>query len=280
MEDCLVKKASVFLQQRSPVPKFGNWESGENVPYTVYFDEARKGRKLINPNDPQENPDAFSNNAPLVRAPSPSIKPAPYPNHETRPSKEDGKVRQITEDFVGRRAAGTDSPHQRDHGGNSGRSNRLSNEQSPLHPIFQAKVSYKNGVSSPSWERKGSSERSHGFAPTPGRSKLRPTARGDETWVISDMAWQPQKGAAVPKFGDWDESNPAAADGYTHIFNKVREEKQTGVARVPVTPTESSYHYSPKSDYVDRDEPMGCPPLVSYSTEKTKQSPGYSDMLS
>jgi hypothetical protein len=30
----------------------------------------------------------------------------------------------------------------------------------------------------------------------------------------------------VPKFGDWD-SNPASADGYTHIFNKVREEKST-----------------------------------------------------
>ena len=30
----------------------------------------------------------------------------------------------------------------------------------------------------------------------------------------------------MPKFGDWD-SNPASADGYTHIFNKVREEKGT-----------------------------------------------------
>jgi hypothetical protein len=36
---------------------------------------------------------------------------------------------------------------------------------------------------------------------------------------------QPTRGSAVPKFGDWD-SNPASADGYTHIFKKVREEKQ------------------------------------------------------
>ncbi|CAI0426570.1 unnamed protein product [Linum tenue] len=41
---------------------------------------------------------------------------------------------------------------------------------------------------------------------------------------------QPDKGAAVPKFGDWDENNPASADGYTHIFNMVREERQGGVA--------------------------------------------------
>lgn len=32
------------LQQRSAVPKFGNWENGENVPYTVCFEKARKGR--------------------------------------------------------------------------------------------------------------------------------------------------------------------------------------------------------------------------------------------
>jgi hypothetical protein len=37
---------------------------------------------------------------------------------------------------------------------------------------------------------------------------------------------QQTRGSAVPKFGDWD-SNPASADGYTLIFNKVREEKQT-----------------------------------------------------
>lgn len=42
--------------------------------------------------------------------------------------------------------------------------------------------------------------------------------------VIDEL--QPTRGSAVPKFGDWD-SNPASADGYTLIFNKVREEKQT-----------------------------------------------------
>ena len=44
------------------MPKFGNWESEENVPYTAYFEKARKGRggKIINPNDPQENLDSVS----------------------------------------------------------------------------------------------------------------------------------------------------------------------------------------------------------------------------
>ncbi|KAF6139477.1 hypothetical protein GIB67_028286 [Kingdonia uniflora] len=52
--------------------------------------------------------------------------------------------------------------------------------------------------------------------------------------------WQPEKGAAVPKFGDWDESNPASADGYTHIFNKVREEKQSG-ANILSMPTDTPF---------------------------------------
>ncbi|XP_058093284.1 RPM1-interacting protein 4-like [Magnolia sinica] len=240
------------MAQRSHVPKFGNWESEENVPYTAYFDKARKGRdgKLINPNDPQYNSEAFSDNAPPVRAPPPAVAAAPQPKHERKSSKEDGEVRRLSEDSVGRRASSSDSPHQRDRGVNSGRGNRSSADHSPLHPHYQAKIANKDGVSSPSWERKGSSERSHGFAPnTPGRSRLRPATRGDES---------PEKGAAVPKFGDWDENNPASADGYTHIFNKVREEKQIGSAKVPIMPTESSYHNGQKRDNADSSEPTMC----------------------
>lgn len=44
------------------------------------------------------------------------------------------------------------------------------------------------------------------------------------------LAYQHDKGVTVPKFGEWDENNPASAEGYTHIFNTVREERQ-GVVR-------------------------------------------------
>ncbi|KZV51232.1 hypothetical protein F511_05889 [Dorcoceras hygrometricum] len=43
------------------VPKFGNWD-GNDVPYTACFENARKEKNdgvRINPNDPQENPEAF-----------------------------------------------------------------------------------------------------------------------------------------------------------------------------------------------------------------------------
>ncbi|XP_020570895.1 uncharacterized protein LOC110018025 [Phalaenopsis equestris] len=43
------------------VPKFGNWDD-KDIPYTRYFENALKYReKGFNPNDPQQNPEAFMN---------------------------------------------------------------------------------------------------------------------------------------------------------------------------------------------------------------------------
>ncbi|KAF5746177.1 RPM1-interacting protein 4-like [Tripterygium wilfordii] len=36
------------------------------------------------------------------------------------------------------------------------------------------------------------------------------------------------KGRSLPKFGEWDVNDPASAEGFTVIFNKVRNEKKTG----------------------------------------------------
>lgn len=55
----------------SKVPKFGAWEGGEN--YTVYFENARKVKsngQMINPNDPQDNPDMFPQNGTPIQTPS------------------------------------------------------------------------------------------------------------------------------------------------------------------------------------------------------------------
>nr|XP_023892991.1 RPM1-interacting protein 4-like isoform X1 [Quercus suber] len=243
-------------EQRSHVPKFGNWESEENVPYTAFFDKARKGRtsggKMINPNDPQENPDLLNYNSASTQGPTsrgraepaePIRQGAGISSHEQGTSREDGDLRQFPEspahnDNLGTRAT-NESAYQR-HGGRGvgpGEANRRpsrhstgsehSIERSPLHR--QARASARDsGVNSPSWEGRTSYDSTHG---TPGRSRMKPVTRGDET---------PEKGAAVPKFGEWDENNPASADGFTHIFNKVREERQSGVGRAP-GPNETPY---------------------------------------
>lgn len=225
------------MAQRPVVPKFGNWESEDNVPYTVYFEKARKGKtggKMINPNDPQENPDMFPDSAQEPPAGARSApeemlggKAAKPPTHERQSSRDSADPRQYhgappRNETAGRRGS-TGSAYQNrgGHGSGSGRPSRASTgsehsiDRSPLHPQYQAKLAGK-GSSSPAWEGKNSYDSSHG---TPGRSRMKPVSRGDES---------PDKGAAVPRFGEWDENDPASADNYTHIFNKVREEKMSG----------------------------------------------------
>ncbi|KAH7576376.1 hypothetical protein JRO89_XS01G0047700 [Xanthoceras sorbifolium] len=108
-------------------------------------------------------------------------------------------------------------------------------ERSPLHN--QARMAGRgNGDQSPSWEGKGVYKNSQG---TPGRSRLRPNTRGDES---------PDRGAAVPKFGEWDENNPASADGYTHIFNKVREERNSGAKTPGMTSPAPYYAQKPSTN--------------------------------
>lgn len=51
---------------------------------------------------------------------------------------------------------------------------------------------------------------------------------------------QLEAGSALPKFGEWDK-DPSAAEGYTDIFNKVKEEKQTGSSKSPMITDDSIY---------------------------------------
>ncbi|XVF52121.1 hypothetical protein PTKIN_Ptkin04bG0239400 [Pterospermum kingtungense] len=55
--------------------------------------------------------------------------------------------------------------------------------------------------------------------------------------------------ASVPKFGEWDEADPKSGEGYTAIFNKVKEEKQapssTHFPNVPPPPQHSNQHEQP-----------------------------------
>lgn len=47
--------------------------------------------------------------------------------------------------------------------------------------------------------------------------------------------------ASVPKFGAWDELDPKSGEGFTVIFNKVKEEKQAA-SQIAAVPTQSNYY--------------------------------------
>ncbi|KAK4365595.1 hypothetical protein RND71_013475 [Anisodus tanguticus] len=290
---------------RPNVPKFGNWENDDNMPYTVYFEKARQTRgtgKIINPNDPEENPDMFPNPAPS--APPPAVPLRSKPKRQTEePIGRGGAARQTreqrlsTEDADFRLFANAPAPnenmgrkdtnepsHQRGRGSSSGRTGRQSAgsehsfDKSPLHPHYQAKVNSGRGVMSPAREGKNNSyDSSHGTPgrsfessratpgrsfesshATPGRSKIKQETRDDNPHKIvtvmktccfqaaykslynfNAQVTEPDRGAAVPRFGEWDETDPQSADNYTHIFNKVREEKQGNPSG---TPSRASYN--------------------------------------
>ncbi|XP_057483075.1 RPM1-interacting protein 4-like [Actinidia eriantha] len=270
------------MAQSSQVPTFGNWESEEN--YTEYFDNKRKkkGGGRLNPNDHQVNTPLvlalpLKQEAELKGQKRPA---ATRPKHDFQTSHEDGQLRRVTDSPLhheseaskevsrprherqlsreeGELTRPIDSPYQR-HGGPStdeapkrvtrpNAGSDCSVDKSPLHPHYQARMGGKvGGVSSPSWERKVSSEGSHASS-TPGRSRLRSVTRGNDT---------PDNGHAVPKFGDWDESDPTSAEGYSQIFNKVREEKQSEAGKVPAMATETSYSNGQKQ--YRNDNPKSC----------------------
>lgn len=72
---------------------------------------------------------------------------------------------------------------------------------------------------------------------------------------------QPDRAAAVPKFGGWDDVNPQSAENYTEIFNKVREAKRQDSSNVSGTPSRPSY-YTQKQE----EQPRVCQSIPSYTT--------------
>ncbi|XP_019180405.1 PREDICTED: RPM1-interacting protein 4-like isoform X2 [Ipomoea nil] len=263
-----------MAQQHSPIPAFGNWESEGDVPYTVYFENTRKTKKgsKMNPKNLQEDSEAEPKGHKRVDARSTGSphhqhgvklqnekleseqkgQEALQPRHARQLNQDEGYLRNTDSSLRNANAARKtpfESPQHLYGGLSAGETTKKasrqsmgsdhSNEHSPLHPHFHVRTGVKGGgVSSPSWERKGSSEGGHGVPPfTPGRSRLRSITKDDDT---------PDHGPAVPKFGDWDETDPASAEEYTQVFEKVREEKQSGAEKVPSMPTEPSYSNSEK----------------------------------
>jgi len=195
----------LIWQQRTHVPKFGNWESNDNVPYTAYFDKARKGRtgtKMINPNDPEENVDLVLDNSSSDHPPPEKSKPRANsedlsgkglvrPTIESHksldsdpkqyvdsPARHDNASNRNSNDSTPRLGVGS-ADNRRRASRQSTAGSEHSVERSPLHRQARAPA----GRDSPSWEGKNNSyDSSHG---TPGRSRLRPANRGDETVSFS-----------------------------------------------------------------------------------------------
>uniref|UniRef100_A0A1D1XNE7 RPM1-interacting protein 4 n=1 Tax=Anthurium amnicola TaxID=1678845 RepID=A0A1D1XNE7_9ARAE len=259
------------MAQRLHVPKFGNWDR-ENIPYTTYFDNARRGRgpggKVINPNDPEENPAAFNNRDELteenhhetpknsrnlhnVGAPS-SLDTRDKNGHVAQQfhrekhhhSKEGGspvgRMKSTYQDF-GYHRDNTDARRNRknDKINASDSSTDGSNATRALMRSLESRA------------KKDLIEQRYEFSPS--SSPQQPTSRTQNNIRVET---QHQRAVSVPKFGAWDATNPEGEAGFTLIFDKVKEEKQKGANKLPsVLTTPSPARYSHDQEISDRKAP-------------------------
>jgi RPM1-interacting protein 4 len=151
---------------------------------------------MINPNDPEENVDLVLDNSSSdlpppskLRANSEDLsgKGSVRPTIQSHKSLDDGDRKNYVDsparhDNVSNRSSNDSTPRlgvgsadsRRRPSRQSTAGSEYSVERSPLHRQARAPT----GKDSPSWEGKNSYDSSHG---TPGRSRLRPANRGDET---------------------------------------------------------------------------------------------------
>ncbi|XP_055816263.1 RPM1-interacting protein 4-like [Solanum dulcamara] len=200
------------------VPKFGNWD-GENVPYTAYFENARKsnkGGKMINPNDPEENPEAFAcsgyDNASINISPTKTTLVEKHQYHHVHrriPSAESGQYKSI------------------------GPTNSNSESFGDSHSISGFSVNQPRRRRKTSDVKKNKNDRGNVFVP-PSPNILIKNSRNPSDDLSCSSA------ASVPKFGAWDEKDPKSGEGFTVIFNKVKEEKHIAAAKFPIVQPQSS----------------------------------------
>ncbi|KAF7120065.1 hypothetical protein RHSIM_Rhsim13G0047200 [Rhododendron simsii] len=173
----------------------------------------------INPNDSQANPTLFPNST----------------GTRTEPAADDQHQRH------GARGGGS--------GGHPGRQGTGSADHTQHQKVVE------KGSASPGGEGKNSYKSSHGGA---GKSRMKPADEGDETVsliavYIDNFLYnsQPDRGAAVPKFGEWDENNPESADNFTGIFQRVRDERYNGPGKSPGRGGTPSVSRTPRKQNTD-----------------------------
>ncbi|KAH7672245.1 RPM1-interacting protein 4 [Dioscorea alata] len=194
---------------------------------------------MINPNDPEQNPDAFVS----------GIFPQAY--KFAGPQQDDD----MSYDFGHGHLANV-SPSKAMHSVKSPQKENFPSPQNSTHlrGDFDTKTSKAHKSGKPDSTEKYSSDvallssyqnRRSPAHYSPERSYMlsppRQTTLKSENYHHNSNPQQHQRGASVPKFGAWDENDLKSGEGFTIIFSKVKEERQITAARLSATPTEPKF---------------------------------------
>ncbi|XWS18150.1 hypothetical protein CRYUN_Cryun32bG0017400 [Craigia yunnanensis] len=238
---------------RSHVPKFGDWDN-DNLPYTTYFENARKekGGIRMNPNDPEENPEAFM-----------YIRGGLESNYGCQPVQVPiafGSNKSISAD-----KHHTDGQSRRNTPNRNGSYDHQKSVRSHRSMVLESGSEKSNSDYSllQSNHRRANSGQKKGRA---GGSSFPSSISGLSTKGSGSYQFDGNKHhrtASIPKFGAWDETDPTSGEGFTAIFNKVKEEKQAPSSNFPNVPQQpsnySNYHQS------KRRSPSFCSKVLSVS---------------
>ncbi|KAK2653012.1 hypothetical protein Ddye_012868 [Dipteronia dyeriana] len=211
------------MANHSHVPKFGNWDKEDNIPYTSYFENARKGKAGVrmNPNDPEENPEAFmiASGGGLDNTDHGDYQPIQASVNADSDKSNSSEKRLIEGNTYNDQKSGRNKSITTDF-----RSDRSKSDHSLLQP----------------GHRHLKSDRKKGLGE--GSNSLSPSVQGDSRQRSeSHPSDEPHhRAASVPKFGAWDETDPASGEGFTVIFNKVKEEKQIASTKFPTVPAQAN----------------------------------------
>ncbi|KAK4858672.1 hypothetical protein QYF36_020245 [Acer negundo] len=188
----------------SHVPEFGCWDkiSGDknNVRYTTCFDDARKAKAVekMNPGDLEAsvNNDTEGLDNPLDANSDKN-------NSGEKSSREGSIGRNLRERKIyNQLKSASNKSGTSESGSDISNSDHSLRQSGQLRLKSDQKIGRSEGSSKHSRNRSGSN-------------------RSDESAHRRIEAL-----ASVPKFGDWDENDPKSSEGFTAIFEKLKEEKQ------------------------------------------------------
>ncbi|XVF75254.1 hypothetical protein PTKIN_Ptkin13bG0172900 [Pterospermum kingtungense] len=220
---------------RTHVPKFGDWDN-DNLPYTTYFENARKEKAgtRMNPNDPEENPEAFMymKGGLESNCVSQPVLEVPLAVDSNNSISVDAQSRQKGPNRNGSYDDHKKSGRSRSHNRNRSMALESASEKSNSdHPFMHRRAN--------SSQKNARAARRSSFS----SSISTQSTRGSGRYQLDGN--NHHRTASIPKFGEWDETDPKSGEGYSAIFNKVKEEKQATSA--PPQPCNYSEYHGSKS---------------------------------
>ncbi|KAF8031473.1 hypothetical protein BT93_D0629 [Corymbia citriodora subsp. variegata] len=233
------------MAQHSHVPKFGNWDS-DNIPYTTCFENARREKAGVkmNPNDPKENPEMFMLGRGGVEIDNDSQASVAFEHNISEGHKRFDAYRRTPSDQ--HKSTASQGSVRSESGSEKSSSDSRRNSSRHRH---RARPDHKKGPT------EGSNSFSSSAASVPKQARQRSGSQPSDD--------SHRRVPSIPKFGAWDETDPRSGEGFTVIFNKVKEEKDNASSKFPVMPPEqitySSNQKKQESSSSSRSKICRCP---------------------